>query len=132
VDKMIQGNIISPTSGLISRRTSARIKVRGVVTLSSLDEPSIAGIYDITFKGMSFLHCNDLGVPGNEIMMDIIIYDGLTNVEFFMSEVKGRISSKACIPDPESGIPILRFGIEFLELNALHRDIIRTCFDQIV
>jgi hypothetical protein len=128
---MIHGNIISYIPDMISRRNSARRRVRGIVTLLSLDEPSIAGIYDITLKGMSFLHLNDLGVPGDEIKMDVIIYDGLTNVEFFMSEVKGRITSKGCIPDPESSIPILRFGVEFLELDASHKDTIRTCFDQI-
>jgi hypothetical protein len=128
---MIKGKSKSFTSNGISRRTSTRIRAHGILTLTDLDEPIIARIFDIAPGGLSFLHLNDLSLPSGEITMDIIIFDDLTNFEYFINEAKGRIISKHCISDPEIGTPFLRFGVEFFELDSLHQDVLKACFDQI-
>jgi hypothetical protein len=128
---MIRENIMASGPTIISGRTSLRMSVRGIVALTNLEEPGIARIYDISLGGVSFLHLNDLGLPGSEIKMDIIIYFGLTNVEYFISDTKGKITSKERIPDPQCGTPILRFGVEFLELDLTQRDILAACMNQV-
>ena len=115
---------------VISRRTSSRFKARGILTLTDLEDPIIARIFDIAPGGLSFLYPNDFNFPGREIKMDIIIFDDLTDSEYFINEAKGKITSKQCISDPENGTPFLRYGVEFLELGSLHQDVLKACCDQ--
>jgi hypothetical protein len=98
--------------------------------MTDLENPVVATSYDIAPVGVSFVHLNDLGVVGNEIMMDILVFDNHTNKEHSVSQVKGRIRWKKGVFDAESEETILRFGVEFIELDSLQRDILRLYLDQ--
>ena len=130
-EKMTENKVTLHTSDGMSRRASARIRARGVVALTSLEEPVIARSYDIAPGGVSFLHLKDLDLAGGEITMDILLFDARTDIEHFISQAKGRITWKECISDPESDETVLRFGVEFLELDFPQQDVLRSCFDQI-
>jgi hypothetical protein len=118
------------TSDGMSRRTSARIRAHGVVVMTDPEKPVVATSYDIAPGGVSFVHLNDLGVVGSEIMMDILLFDTHTNKEHSVSQAKGRIRWKERVFDPESEETVLRFGVEFIELDSPQRDVLRSCLDQ--
>jgi hypothetical protein len=128
---MMQKNVTVYTPDGISRRASTRIRAHGVVALTSLEQPIITRIFDIAPGGVSFLHPNDLDILSGEIEMDILLFDSLTNVEYFISQAKGRITSNTCISDPQSDTPVTRFGVEFLKLDLLHLDVLKACLGQI-
>jgi c-di-GMP-binding flagellar brake protein YcgR len=127
---MTENKVTLHTSDGMSRRTSARIRAHGVVAMTDLEKPVIATSYDISPGGVSFVHLDDLDVVGSEVMMDILLFDTQTDKEHFVSQVKGRIRSKERIFDPESDETVLRFGVEFLELDSPQRDVLRSCLDQ--
>jgi len=122
VKKMIQrGRIVSPENTLISRRISARVAARGVISLTNGENLVVARMYDIAMGGISFLYAEDCDLPGGEIKMDILLFETLANVELFMSQAKSRISWRKYMHDPEEGTAVLRAGVEFLDLSPLHR-----------
>jgi hypothetical protein len=128
---MLREYIAAHKHDVICKRTSTRSRANGIVALMDIDEPIISRINDIAQGGVSFLHGEPLHLPTNEIRMDILIFDVQTNVEYFMSHVKGRIKSTECIADPQGNLPILHFSVEFLELEALHRNVLKAYFDEV-
>ena len=112
------------------RRTSTRLRAHGVVVMKGLEKPVVATSYDIAPGGVSFVHLSDLGVVGGEIMMDILLFDTHINKEHYVSQVKGRIRWKERVFDPENEETVLRFGVEFFELDSPQRDVLRSCLKQ--
>lgn len=76
---------------------------------------------------MSFLHVNEQGIVGDDIKMEILIYDVQSNDEFLISQINGRVKSKNLISDPTDNEPIWRFSVEFLDLDATQRQTLKTC-----
>lgn len=124
---MIQEHIAFHKQNVVSRRTSKRFRANGIVALPNGEKPIVARVYDIATDGMSFLHVNDQGIASSAIKMDILIFDVQSDDEFFISLIKGRVISKERITDPENKAPIWLFRVEFLDLDASHRQALKTC-----
>ena len=124
---MIQENIVFHKRNVVSRRISTRFRANGIVALPGGIKPIVARVYDIATDGMSFLHVNDQGITSSAIKMDILIFDVQSDDEFFISLIKGRVKSKELVTDPENKAPIWLFNVEFLDLDAGHRQALKTC-----
>jgi len=69
-------------------------------------------------------------LDGTELIMDILLFETQTNKEHFFNQLKGRIRSKERVFDPENKEIILRFGVEFFDLDFPQREVLRSCLDQ--
>ena len=63
--------------------------------------------------------------------MDIIIYGYQTNLEYFMSQVAGRVTSDYVMHYPLNKTPIRRIGVEFLGLEVSAKNLLITFFNLI-
>lgn len=124
---MLRKNNIFQKDDEICSRSLATSKAKGIVALMVADKPIVCSIKEIAMGGVSFLHSEFMHLPTNEIRMDILIFDIQTDTEYFLDQVKGRI--KSCEADPKSTLPILHFGVEFLELEPLQRNVLQAYLD---
>jgi hypothetical protein len=110
------GYICSPdncSDSLNRRRKSNRLRINGIVALTSFEKPVVTRIYDIAPGGVSFLHTNEIYISDNEFKMDILIFDNLTDFEYLINQAHGRVKSRNLVSDPKNKAPIWRFSVEF-------------------
>ena len=100
------------------RRKSKRLRTNGIVALTCFEKLVVNNIYDIAEGGVSFLQANENEISKSEFEMDILIYDGLTDFEYLISRIKGRVKWKGLVFDPEIDRPIWRFNVEFTDLDG--------------
>jgi hypothetical protein len=111
---------------LVSRRTAKRYRVSGIVALANSGQPVVMRLYDIARNGVSFLHASDWLSAGDEVVMDILIFDVKSNDEHFLNWVTGKVLSTDWIADPERKRPILRTRVTFQKLDVLQQEILHT------
>lgn len=71
--------------------------------------------------GVSFLPTNEKDITESEFNMDILIFDGETDFEHFISQVKGRVKSKQLVTHSESNVLVWRFGAEFCNFDSVRQ-----------
>lgn len=99
------------------KRKSIRIRTKGIVALADFEEPLIAILYDITPDGVSFLYSNDRTLTSDKFTMNILLFDSLTNFEYCIDDVDGRVRFRRRVTAPKSTMPIWRFGVQFQNLD---------------
>lgn len=110
-----------------SRRKSTRHKAKGIVVLTKFEAPIVTCICDIGQGGLSFFSTNEKDVTENEFKMDILLFEGKSDFEYFIAQVKGRVKSKHLVAHTESKAPIWRFGVEFLDLDSAEPSMLKAC-----
>jgi hypothetical protein len=100
------------------KRKANRFRTNGIVALTNLEKPVLSNIYDISSGGASFLHVDETAVDKVEIKMDILIYDSLTDFEYFISQVNGRVVWRELVADPENNFPVWRFNVAFFDMDS--------------
>lgn len=101
-----------------TRRKSTRTMANGIVALSNFAKPIVTKIYDIAPGGVSFLYADEMDVEEVALEMDILIFNILTNFEYLLNQVMGRVTSKKLVAGPKSRIPAWRYGVEFVDLDS--------------
>ncbi len=117
-DKSCRPFRFSTGDHLKKKRKSLRFRVKGIVALTNFEQPVVTNIFDIASGGVSFLHAREQDIPNKEFKMDILIFDSQTDLEYFISQIKGRIKSKDLVIDPKSKEPRWRFSVEFVDLDS--------------
>lgn len=112
-----------------TKRESNRLRTKGIVVVASFEIPVVTNILDIAPGGVSFLYANDLDIINSKIRMDILIFDGRTNFEYFITQVKGRVTSISSVNLPKSNEQVWRYGVEFLDLDISKKSILLTLFN---
>ena len=93
------------------------MRTNGIVALTSFDKPVVSLIYDIAEGGVSFLHACESAIIEDEFPMDILIFDIITNFEYYISHVRGRVKGRQQVAGPNNKFPAWRYHVEFLDLN---------------
>ncbi|NOR25076.1 MAG: hypothetical protein GQ542_11925 [Desulforhopalus sp.] len=104
-----------------TRRKSIRFRAKGIVVVSCFEESVVTNLYDIAAGGVSFLPTNEKDITESEFNMDILIFDGETDFEHFISQVKGRVKSKQLVTHSESNVLVWRFGAEFCNFDSVRQ-----------
>ncbi len=99
-------------------RKADRFRTNGVVALTGLADPVLTNIYDIGTGGVSFLHLDEIAAGKDELKMDILIYDCLTDFEYFIGQLKGRVVWKELVSNPVNSTPIWRYNVVFSDLDS--------------
>jgi len=110
-----------------ARRKSIRFKAKGIVVLTKFEAPVVTCICDIGPGGLSFFSTNEEDVTEKEFKMDILLFEGQADFEYFIGQVKGRVKSKRLVAHTESNAPIWRFGVEFLDLDSAEPSMLKAC-----
>jgi hypothetical protein len=114
-----------PNDDQNARRKLTRFRANGIVMMTSFGKLVVTNIYDIAPGGVSFLSASDRDVEKSQFNMDILIFDGLSDFEYFIDQVKGRVTSKQLFSLPRINEPIWRFGVEFYDLDCSHRKMLK-------
>ena len=131
---MLRKEVVSDKSTTLSRRRSTRVRAHGILTLTGLGRPIVAVLHDIGLGGVSFLYSGRVkGLRSkNEIHMEILIFYGATEPEYYIRHIKGRFISRSRTTDLQSHSQLIRFNVEFLELDSRNRDILKACSNQLI
>lgn len=110
-----------------TKRRETRFRTNGIVVLADHGKPVVTNICDIAPGGVSFLHPGELGEK-QYFMLDILIFDSLTNFEYSISQLKGQVTSTRLVEEPKGRARVWRYGVKFLELDSMKKDQLRTLF----
>jgi hypothetical protein len=100
------------------RRRFNRLRITGIAALTRFEKPVVNIIYDIAEGGVSFLQTNESDISTDEFEMDILVFDSLTDFEYLIGHVMGRVRWKGLVFAPELKEPIWRFNVEFINLDG--------------
>ncbi len=101
-----------------TKRKSNRTRANGIVALTNFTKPVVTRIYDIAPGGISLLCAEEMDVTDGALKMDILIFDILTNFEYLINQVTGRIKSKKLVAHPKSKTPAWRYSVAFVDFDS--------------
>jgi len=70
----------------------------------------------------------EIDILTTEFKMDLLIYDSQTDFDYFITRIKGKVTSKTLLDDAAFNSQVWRYGVKFLDMDNTKENLLQTYF----